>query len=103
MKSANPRAVFVSCYMEKMQLDECETIYNSSCSSGCKIHSYLKKVSHSAVNLKAKNFVSKENDDIAKRKRNHGGNHKKSVAARKIMKLSSSAKLAEKNPLEIVI
>ena len=89
MTSPNPRAVFATCFMEKMQLDECTAIYNSICLSGCKLNVYLKKVAHSTFNLKAKNFVSIENDKIASKKRGNVGDTKKSVDSRKIAKLSS--------------
>ena len=90
MNSPNPRSVFVLSFMEKMQLDECTAIYNSKCSSGCQLNKeYLKKIAHASFNLKAKNFVAKQNDKIAaKKRRNPTGDARKSGDARKIVKMT---------------
>ena len=90
LESCNPRSVFVHCYMEKMQLPQCSSLYSSTCSSGCKLHSYLRKVGEATFNLKAKNFAARKNDEINKLKRASTANPKKSAAAKKIKKLSSN-------------
>ena len=90
MQSTNPRSVFTHCYLEKMQLPKCSGLYNSSCRSGCKLVLHLRKIAYATFNLKAKNYIARKNDEIALKKREATVSHKKSAAAKKIKKSSSS-------------
>ena len=88
LESCNPRSVFVHCFMEKMKLPRCSGLYNTSYSSGCKLHAYFRKVAAATFNLKAKNFVARKNDEINKLKRTTIANPKSSANAKKCKKLS---------------
>ena len=90
MQSSNPRSVFTHCFLEKMQLPQCSGLYNSSCRSGCKLQVHLRKIAASAFNLKARNYVSRKNDEFSRQKKELAASHKKSAAAKKIKKLTSS-------------
>ena len=89
MTSPNPRSVFITCYLDKIQINECSSLHVTTCASGCKMGNYLEKVAWYTFNLKARNFVSEANDQIAKKKRGQSGNHKKVPVAKKAKKLTS--------------
>ena len=90
MHSSNPRSVFTYCYLEKMLIPKCSSLSNSSCRAGCSLKPHLRKIGMSAFNLKAKNYIARKNDETAQKKRESTVSHKKSSAAKKIKKLTSS-------------
>ena len=51
---------------------------------------HLRKIAYATFNLKAKNYIARKNDEIALKKREATVSHKKSAAAKKIKKSSSS-------------
>ena len=91
LNSPNPRDVFIICYLDKVQINECSSLHNNTCAAGCKLPNYLEKIAWYTFNLKAKNFVSECNDEIAKRKRERSlaASHKRAATAKKVKKLSS--------------
>ena len=90
LESSNPRSVFVHCFMEKIKLPRCSSLYNTTCSSGCMLHNYLRRVAAATFNFKAKNFAARKNDEIRNLKRPPKADPKKSASAKKIKKLASS-------------
>ena len=89
--SKNARSVFVDTFIIEIKRNPfTQWLMKESCKAGCLFEEKMKKIAISTFNIKAKNYVTAINDEIRESKgAKHKINHKKSINARKLKKLSS--------------